>query len=166
MQCYSPAYCLPRKTSIPTNSRQLNEELPTPNVYRNASGAPGHAYWQQQADYEMDITLNDEKQQIFGEETITYHNQSPDVLTYLWLQLDQNMRALDSDTKKTATGKLDETMSFAQLKRMHREFDGGFKVEYVKQTDGKAPPLHHPSDHDAGRSPCPSPTWSQFFLQH
>ena len=70
--------------------RQLKQELPTPNVYRNAAGAPGHEYWQQKADYLMDITLDDENQRIYGEETITYHNYSPDVLTYLWLQLDQN----------------------------------------------------------------------------
>ncbi|MEL6669485.1 MAG: M1 family peptidase, partial [Bacteroidota bacterium] len=73
--------------------RQLYDELPTPNVYRNASGAPGHEYWQQQADYEMEIRLDDENQQIYGTETITYHNNSPDELAYLWVQLDQNVRA-------------------------------------------------------------------------
>ena len=71
--------------------RQLGQELPTPNVYRTASGAPGHQYWQQQADYVMNIELDDEKQTIQGEETITYHNNSPDPLEYLWLQLDQNV---------------------------------------------------------------------------
>ena len=60
--------------------RQLYQELPTPNSYRTASGAPGHAYYQQKADYKMDIILDDEKQIIYGEEVITYHNFSPDVL--------------------------------------------------------------------------------------
>ena len=73
--------------------RQLGQELPTPNVYRTASGAPGHMYWQQKADYKMKITLDDETQKIYGEETVTYYNYSPDALSYLWLQLDQNRRA-------------------------------------------------------------------------
>ncbi|HBB80695.1 MAG TPA: aminopeptidase, partial [Cryomorphaceae bacterium] len=72
--------------------QQLGEALPTPNVYRTASGAPGHQYFQQQADYDMEITLDDETQRIYGKETITYTNNSPDELRYLWVQLDQNMR--------------------------------------------------------------------------
>ena len=63
--------------------RQLRTELPTPNVYRTASGAPGHEYWQQQVDYDMQITLDDNTQRIDGSETITYTNNSPDVLRYL-----------------------------------------------------------------------------------
>ena len=58
--------------------RQLYNELPTPNVYRTASGAPGHQYWQQKADYQMSIELDDDTQRIYGEETITYTNNSPD----------------------------------------------------------------------------------------
>ncbi|MEM9933489.1 MAG: M1 family metallopeptidase, partial [Bacteroidota bacterium] len=120
--------------------RQLKQELSTPNVYRTASGAPGHEYWQQKADYVMDITLDDAQQRIYGEETITYHNYSPDVLSYLWLQLDQNMRAEDSDTKKIKTGSISDRVSFSQLKALHKEFDGGFKLDYVQDTDGN--PLH------------------------
>ena len=71
--------------------RQMYQEFSTPNEYRSAGGAPGHAYYQQQADYVMDITLDDDKQTITGTETITYTNNSPDVLDYLWLQLDQNV---------------------------------------------------------------------------
>ncbi len=72
--------------------RQLKQELPTPNSYRTASGAPGHEYYQQKADYKMDIILDDENQRIYGEEVITYFNNSPDELEYLWVQLDQNIR--------------------------------------------------------------------------
>ncbi|MEM1360041.1 MAG: M1 family peptidase, partial [Bacteroidota bacterium] len=54
--------------------RQLYTELPTPNVYRNAAGAPGHEYWQQQADYDMEIRLDDEQQRVYGTSTISYHN--------------------------------------------------------------------------------------------
>jgi len=63
--------------------RQLYDVLPTPNTVRTASGAPGHAYWQQQVDYVMDIRLNDGTQRIDGKETITYINNSPDELRYL-----------------------------------------------------------------------------------
>ena len=77
---------------------QMGTMLPTPNTYRTASGAPGREYWQQKADYDISVTLNDNNQSVTGEETITYHNQSPDQLKYLWLQLDQNMRAKDSNT--------------------------------------------------------------------
>ncbi|MDB3887343.1 M1 family metallopeptidase [bacterium] len=117
--------------------RQLKDQLATPNVYRTASGAPGHKYYQQQADYVIDITLDDAKQKILGEETITYKNNSPDKLEYLWVQLDQNVRAKDSDTKLIATSKVRSKMSFGGLAKLHDEFDGGFKLEYVKDGSGK-----------------------------
>lgn len=116
--------------------RQLKQELATPNVYRTASGAPGHKYWQQKADYKISIKLDDAKQRIYGEETITYHNQSPDILKYLWLQLDQNMRAKDSDTYKIRTYEMRERVSFSQLKRLQHEFDGGFKLDYIRDIKG------------------------------
>src|SRR5680860_1502894 len=121
--------------------RQLKQELATPNVYRTASGAPGHEYWQQKADYKIAIKLDDKTQRIYGEETITYRNQSPDVLKYIWLQLDQNIRAKDSDTKKIRSSKLTERVSFAQLQRMESEFDGGFKLEFVKDKSGNDLPF-------------------------
>ncbi len=116
--------------------RQLKQELATPNVYRTASGAPGHEYWQQKADYKMDIRLDDNTQRIYGEELITYQNQSPDVLKYIWLQLDQNMRAKNSDTYKIQTSQLRDKVSFEQLERMQLDFDGGFKLEHIKDKEG------------------------------
>ena len=117
--------------------RQLGPaELPTPNVYRNAAGAPGYQYYQNRADYDMDIRLDDETQQIFGEEVITYYNNSPDALDYLWVQLDQNMRALDSDTYRIGTSEMSEQMSPEQLARLKPTFDGGFKLDYVQYGDG------------------------------
>ena len=95
--------------------RQLYTELPTPNVYRNAAGAPGHEYWQQQADYEMEIRLDDKEQRIYGTSEIEYFNNSPDPLDYLWIQLDQNVRALDSDTYTIGTGEIREQMSLRSL---------------------------------------------------
>ncbi len=132
--CACVAYTQPNTNQ--SKFKQLHELLPTPNTYRNASGAPGHEYWQQEADYEMDIELDDEKQIIYGEETITYHNNSPDTHTYLWLQLDQNMRAKDSDTHKIRTNSMDEDMSIRQLNRIAPDFDGGFKIDYVQDING------------------------------
>lgn len=122
----------------PSKFHQLKEEFATPNVYRTASGAPGHEYWQQKADYVIDIRLDDEKQRISGEETITYFNQSPDELTYLWVQLDQNMRAKDSDRYKISTSEMRDRMSLAALQRLEPDFDGGFKLEQVADTKGSA----------------------------
>ena len=68
---------------------QIEELIPTPNEYRNAAGAPGYNYYQQQADYKMNISIDDETQVLSGDEIITYTNNSPDQLSYLWLQLDQ-----------------------------------------------------------------------------
>ncbi|MGK0428726.1 MAG: hypothetical protein ACJARX_000380, partial [Psychroserpens sp.] len=92
------------KSSISDDKfRQLEENLPTPNTYRTASGAPGHQYWQQEVDYKIDITLDDEKQTLSGSETIDYTNNSPDTLRYLWLQLDQNKLADNAGAKTTRT---------------------------------------------------------------
>jgi len=114
--------------------KQLKEELATPNVYRTASGAPGHEYYQQQANYQIKITLDDNNQSIAGEEVITYINNSPDNLEYLWLQLDQNRRAKDSDTKLISTGTIKDMSSAWSLTRYlnSEAFDGGFKIEAVK----------------------------------
>ncbi len=118
--------------------RQLKQELATPNVYRNAAGAPGHEYWQMKADYKMSVELDDEKQRILGAHKITYHNNSPDKLTYLWVQLDQNMRAKDSDTYKIQTSEINEKTSFRDIKKMTNDFDGGFKIQKVEDANGKA----------------------------
>ncbi len=119
---------------------QLDQELPTPNTYRTASGAPGHEYWQCQADYKMKIDINDATQRLSGEEIITFTNNSPDVLTYLWMQLDQNLFAKDSDSGKTRSSTIkDNKATTDDLRRMSGEsdYDGGFKLEYVTDMTGK-----------------------------
>lgn len=121
---------------------QLENELPTPNTYRTASGAPGHQYWQQKADYDIDIELNDQTQQINGTETITYFNNSPDPLTYLWLQLDQNLFDKDNDTYKTETMiAKDNRIALSDLAKLHYDFDGGFKIQYVNAQNGQPIPF-------------------------
>ena len=76
--------------------RQLDESLPTPNVYRNAAGEPGHQYWQQQVDYQIKARLDEKIRRLDATQTITYQNNSADTLKYLWLQLDQNIFKNDS----------------------------------------------------------------------
>lgn len=71
--------------------RQLDEELPTPNVYRNAAGEPGQQYWQQQVDYQIKATLDESKRRLSASQQVSYRNNSPYTLKYLWLQLDQNV---------------------------------------------------------------------------
>ena len=83
--------------------RQLDETLPTPNVYRNAAGEPGHQYWQQQVDYVIKVKLDEDKRRLQASESITYHNNSPDTLRYLWIQLDQNKYRDDSLSALTTT---------------------------------------------------------------
>ncbi|MDT8347527.1 MAG: M1 family metallopeptidase, partial [Flavobacteriaceae bacterium] len=121
--------------------RQLYQEFSTPNQYRSASGAPGPAYYQQRADYVMDIKLDDENAHLYGDETITYTNYSPDVLDYLWVQLDQNMRAKDSKTPLIESGGVDFAMRPGQVINNYTQepFEGGFNIEAV--TDNKGNPL-------------------------
>ena len=122
--------------------KQLYEEFSTPNTYRSASGAPGPNYYQQQADYKMDIELDDKNAKIYGEGTITYTNNSPDDLEFLWLQLDQNVRAKDSKSPLRdgdAVPMAEQLGNFAK-KYFTEPFDGGFVIEYVKDNSGRALP--------------------------
>jgi len=118
--------------------KQLHEELPTPNVYRSASGAPGHEYWQQKADYNIKVEIDDAKQRLTGAETITYYNNSPNALSYLWVQLDQNVRAKDSHSHDIRGSEIKDRMSTIALDRLEPSFDGGFKITAVKNSAGKA----------------------------
>jgi hypothetical protein len=118
---------------------QLDQILPTPNEYRTGSGSPGPKYWQQQADYDITAELNDENQSITGSETITYTNNSPDLLKYLWLQLDQNLFAKDSNTPKTATSSVRDSSAAKQVAGQLGlfDYDGGHKIKSVKDASGK-----------------------------
>ena len=137
--------------------RQLKQDLPTPNSQRTASGAPGVNYTQQKVDYRMDIVLDDEKQRISGSETIIYHNNSKDELAYLWVQLDQNMRAKDSKTPDISSGKIRKSLSKSRFNRSYpkEEFDGGFYVTGVTNTDGSK--LSHTINQTMMRINLPKP---------
>jgi hypothetical protein len=135
------ATLLAQENTNQSKFKQLGTELPTPNTYRTASGAPGHEYYQQKADYKISIELDDSAQIIKGEETITYTNNSPDELTYLWLQLDQNQQSPGSISQKIGKGDVPDNMSFGQLQRTLFAFDGGFRIEWVKGIDNKDLPF-------------------------
>ena len=122
--------------------RQMYEEFATPNTYRSASGAPGPDYYQQQADYKMDIELDDKNARLYGVETITYHNNSPDELEFLWVQLDQNVRAKDSKSPLRNGNGVSLAYRTGQFagEYMGQPFDGGFKIEYVKDSNGRPLP--------------------------
>lgn len=121
---------------------QLDQILPTPNEYRSGSGSPGAKYWQQQADYDMAVELNDFTQSISGSETITYTNNSPDVLKYLWVQLDQNILDKESNTAKTQTNSIRDSVAAKQMASQFDLYDyqGGYKIKSVTDVSGKGLP--------------------------
>jgi hypothetical protein len=116
---------------------QLGQMLPTPNEYRTGSGAPGPRYWQQKADYDIDVELNEGSNSISGKEIITYTNNSPDVLKYLWLQLDQNVLADDNTLKKTETGVVKDSSTTKTYAAEVSDFKAGFDIKSVKEISGK-----------------------------
>ncbi len=122
---------------------QMYDLLATPNMFRTASGAPGPAYYQQQADYKMDIELDDKNARINGIETITYHNNAPEALEYLWVQLDQNQKAPNSQSPLAESQRMDGAYPADNFSRRYLEQpkERGFNIEYVK--DAKGNPMKH-----------------------
>lgn len=136
---------------------QLGQMLPTPNEYRTGSGAPGPKYWQQEADYVMAVELNDENQSITGNETITYTNNSPESLHYLWVQLDQNILDKDNLTDQSKLTKIESgesTLKLAGDLDLY-DFDGGYKITSVKDATGQ--PLSTMVNHTMMRIDLPAP---------
>ncbi len=115
---------------------QLGTILPTPNEYRTASGAPGPKYWQQRADYDIKATLDEKKLLLTGSETVTYFNNSPDVLTYLWLQLDENEHSSTKNAGYPDGSSLGRGVSPATIDKLIEEkTDNGLGVNILKLTD-------------------------------
>src|SRR5450631_736695 len=98
----------------------LGTILPTPNEYRTASGAPGPKYWQQKADYDIKCDLDEDKQRLTGSETITYSNNSPDELSYLWLQLDENEHSSKNNANYQDAGTMRKVVSDQMVDQMDR----------------------------------------------
>ena len=120
---------------------QLERMLRDPSVYRSASGAPGPQYWQQKADYEIEATLDDENQRIDGSETITYYNNSPDPLDYLWVALDENKYKPEDDSYKFDPSSIRPRMTYGQLEALDgHDNDWGFHIMKVADARGNALP--------------------------
>jgi hypothetical protein len=157
----------PANTGFDDKFRQLEEMLPTPTTIRTASGAPGAAYWQQRADYSIRATLDENRRTLTGSETITYHNNSPDALSYLWVQLDQNIYKPNSDARTTAlvpsrdawanAKDADAGLKFDGLRSTLEgtTFEGGFNIGAVKDSSGR--PLRYVINRTMMRIDLPTP---------
>jgi len=123
---------------------QLGETLPTPNSYRTGSGAPGPNYWQQRADYVINVELDDNTQKLTGSETITYYNNAPEPLTFLWLQIDQNLLAEQSIANQTKTGVIRDSIPASFFNTATgvtvSDYKGGHTIKSVKDAAGKSLP--------------------------
>ncbi|MCQ9634739.1 M1 family metallopeptidase [Chryseobacterium sp. WG23] len=123
---------------------QLGTILPTPNIYRTASGAPGHGYWQNRADYNITAYLDEDKKNLKGSETITYYNNSPDELDYIWLQLDENEHSNIRNAGYGASSVLPSSTTDQQLKATELPVkDNGYGVNLEKVTDASGNPLKY-----------------------
>ncbi len=116
---------------------QLGTMIQTPNSYRTASGAPGSQYWQQRADYDINVELDDQKQRVTGSETVTYFNNSPDPLTYIWLQLDENEHDPKAESKKFDESKMKDKMTIRDLQGIiGHNLDLGVKIQKLVDENG------------------------------
>ena len=151
------ANMLAKNTVASDKFRQLDEVLPTPNIYRTASGSPGHQYWQQQVDYKIAITLNDKTQQLTAAETVNYQNNSPDTLRYIWLQLDQNKLQRNSAAKLSTPTKPLKKITFTNARNMLEtpKFSGGYQITQV--TDSHSKGLHYIINDTMMRIDLPKP---------
>ena len=133
------------KGSFDDKFRQLEVDLPTPNTYRAASGAPGEAYWQQQGDYVISATLDETKKRITATGMIDYHNNSPHPLSYVWLQLDQNIFKQDSASRRTQTTSTvgGDSVSIGVLRQLQSYADKphGYEIQSVTDGAGRALPF-------------------------
>ena len=97
---------------------QITNLLPGTNTYRGIDGAPGPEYWQQRCDYQIECKLDVDNRRLYGDELVTYHNQSPNTLTYLWLQLDENQHSTLNDNQYFDPSSIKPVMSEADLRRL------------------------------------------------
>lgn len=145
---------------------QLGDLLPTPNKYRTGSGSPGSHYWQQQADYHIQVVLDDENQTIEGVETITYHNNSPDALRYLWIQLDQNVRASKSIAEETKQSAIESNKAYSKSLSSDLgiiDYEGGYKIHWVNDEAGN--PLTYTTNNTMMRVNLPAALTSGSSIQ-
>ena len=157
---------------------QLGTILPSPNNYRSVDGAPGPEYWQQRADYEIDCRLDTKEQRLYGEEKITYFNESPQTLKYIWLQLDENEHNADVDKHRAKASSIKKNMSENELRNLEpwRELEKyGHNIETCTDANGK--PLRYVINKTMMRVDLPEPLepganfefkikWNYFLIDH
>lgn len=123
---------------------QLSSILPTPNEYRTASGAPGPKYWQQRCDYDINCELDEKNLTLTGRERITYRNQSPDALQYLWLQLDENEHSTVNNANYQGSNTMNRRMSPAALDKIEESYrDNGYGVKITRVVDSNGRQLDY-----------------------
>lgn len=117
----------------------IDHMIAPPNTYRSASGAPGKAYWQQRADYKIKAVLNESSNTLSGEETITYYNNSPDDLNYLWIQLEQNVNKKGNEDFGSINNNIKDGMTTRQMQFLTRaiDFPAGYSIKYIKDENGE-----------------------------
>ena len=116
--------------------RQLTQELPSPYLFRTASGRPGPEYFQQKVDYKMDIRLDENNDILYGNQVVTYYNNSPEILYYLYLQLDQNVREPNSFGSKTSVSGMNSREHINTFMNRNDDFEGGFKIDSFTDLNG------------------------------
>jgi hypothetical protein len=120
---------------------QLGSIMPTPNEYRTASGAPGPKYWQQRADYDIKCELDEKNLTLTGSETITYFNNSPNTLTYIWMQLDENEHSTINNANYQNSNRMPAQVSPRQVDNaLERKKDNGlgFNIRKIATATGAA----------------------------
>lgn len=136
---------------------QLGSILPTPNEYRTASGAPGPKYWQQRCDYDIKAELDEQALKITGSETVTYYNNSPNMLTYLWLQLDENQHSSVKNANYQTSSTMPKQATIQSLQRIEEDTkDNGYGVNITKLTDVLGKPLTYTINKTMMRIELPS----------
>lgn len=136
----------------------LGTMLPTPNEYRTASGAPGNKYWQQRCDYDIKCELDEANLKLLGSEMVTYYNNSPDVLTYLWLQLDENQHSNINNANYQNSSKLDNVITLNSIEKMANEkIDNGYGHNITLLTDVLGKKLNYTINKTMLRIDLPTP---------
>jgi len=137
---------------------QMGGIFPTPNEYRTASGAPGTKYWQQRCDYDIKCELDEKNLKLNGSETVTYFNNSPDILTYLWLQLDENQHSSVNNANYQSSNSMTTQTSPQQLERDNEaKTDNGYGFNILKLTDAAGNALKYTINKTMMRVELPAP---------
>ncbi len=136
---------------------QLGTILPTPNEYRTASGAPGAKYWQQRCDYNIDCELDETNRRLYGKETLTFFNNAPESLDYLWLQLDENQQSTNNNADYQNSNGMPRQINEGDIMNMQGKKDKPFGVNITKVTTATGIALNYTINKTMMRIDLPTP---------